>query len=377
MYAYPSTQSDRKSWQPQVDVRRLSLIGNMTSLQSNSPPPPNFSVPSFSNKRYAVPRRGSRPSLASQDSNPTLSTASSLESLSTRGSETPRNLLSPKRDPGAGSNMNPTKRQSLVQDPSFMRDPRPSQPGQWDPSASFNTTSRPPNFSSDTSTDSPKSSIYSMRYPHSVRSPEAPLRPQAKMASFALQQRSGIPTQQSRLSEMLPKPTSGSLSTSAPGNHKPLSTPRNIPTVLPPLDPKTQSRPSANPSEPKSDGHVHGVQPAKTSFWARSARTGQQQSSIPSSLSQPHQVSPRKSMPSLPLGPPVAPPPNFPLPEVPLNIASQHSSVWPVHPSSSRVTSPDLRRRSADVRQLALAGKQRMAAPPPTSRPELQGPNEF
>jgi hypothetical protein len=365
MYAYPSTLSDRKSRESEVDVRPLSVIGNTTPVQSNSPPPPNFSVPSFS-RRYVVPRRGSKPSLASQDSNPSLSTVSSLESMSTIGTETPRTRLSPQRDPGAGSNINPTKRRSLVHDASYIRDPRPRQPSHSSPASSI-PTSRPPNASSpDPQIDSPRSFVSSVYSSHRVQSPEVPLLPPANMANIAFRQRSGIPTSQSRSRVMLPKPTSGSPSTSpsASGNHDSSSSSRKTQTIRSPRETETPSALPATSSKLKSPSPVHEVNPAKTtSFSAVNARTGQQQSSIPSSSSASQQVSPRKSMPHLSRGPPVAPPPNCPLPEVPLNIASQHCSVWSsrsLSPGTS--SSPDLRRRSADVRQLVLAAKQRTAA---------------
>lgn len=79
-------------------------------------------------------------------------------------------------------------------------------------------------------------------------------------------------------------------------------------------------------------------------------------------------ISPRKSMPDLSLGPPVAPPPSCPLPEVPPTVVSQFQPAWRGSPGSPNgsIGSMDLPRKSLDGRR---ARSIRSRAPPDHASP--------
>ncbi|CEJ53718.1 hypothetical protein PMG11_00065 [Penicillium brasilianum] len=69
----------------------------------------------------------------------------------------------------------------------------------------------------------------------------------------------------------------------------------------------------------------------------------------------PHNVSRRKSMPGLAIGPPAAPPPNCPLPKIPSPIAAQPAPVWSTSPPADRFyQSQQIRDRIQDRRQSGL-----------------------
>jgi hypothetical protein len=89
-------------------------------------------------------------------------------------------------------------------------------------------------------------------------------------------------------------------------------------------------------------------------------------------MDQPSQnVSRRKSMPGLTIGPPAAPPPNCPLPKIPSPIAAQAAPVWSTSPSPAQPlpawsTSPPADRfyQSQQIRDHIQQDRRRSGLPP-------------
>lgn len=83
-----------------------------------------------------------------------------------------------------------------------------------------------------------------------------------------------------------------------------------------------------------------------------------------------HNVSRRKSMPGLTIGPPAAPPPNCPLPKIPSPIAAQAAPVWSTSPPPADrfYQSQQIREHIQDRQQSGLSPPHNGKLPKPTAR---------
>jgi hypothetical protein len=333
MYAYSSTQSDRQVKDVEVSTRPLSLIGDVSHRPSPSPSPhPNFSVPSFS-KRFTMSQGSSR----------------SQDSLSVRGDESippsPKEFQSVARpregfgEMASGSSVsNAYKRRSLIYESSFIRDPTPS----------------PSSFSGSRTGSLPSSG----RYHHGVQSPESPLLPlQSNVPQHDIQPtRNSIrPQPLLRANLKLPRPSNDSTFSGSHQVRFPFmsSTRSQTPSSL-----RRGSQPEISPSVSINSSYITTTtstvlsKPSKvlrransstpptlsSSSSSRGTRLQQQKPTTLSLLTPPPptQLSERKSMPNLSLmAPPVGPPPDCPLPDVPPDIASLHHPAWRKIPTFS------------------------------------------
>lgn len=349
MYAASPPQQDHQK-EDAAPSRRSSYVASAHSPpQSPSPTPPNFSVPSFST-RFAIPRRGSAPSVTSDtDDRPTDSTPA--EETEPRRKYSGLNI-----DMGRIAAANMAKRslatEATSNTPSPLSPPKSSTPVPRGIPL-YATPSQP-----------------SSRYAHRVQSP-----PGTSQKPSPSDSRAALPTpQKSRpLMTRLPKHNESdtltalpSFAQSAPGTDRIKRT--SVATATPSRPPSQILPPSLQAARIPSAGGQRASRMAVPT--ARSPPVGsteheKQPTRRLSAL--PQQTSPRKkSIPSLAMSPP-APPPNCPLPEVPSDISARRIPTWR---KQSLLPAPNMEARkqqSPELRQIGFARRPQISSPPTTS----------
>lgn len=323
MYTYTPMPPDQKVRDDLKRARPRSVVANSYSHRhSTSPPTPNFSVPSFS-RRFTSSQS---PARRVPDLSPGQEDVASFSS----STNTPPSAL------GATDHQGNLGREddSFTVDKSNAKARRRRSQAKETPSESDAVdnpllTSHEPSIS----TIFPKR-VSSLEYSN-FRMPDAPAVPPAEFT-----------------------PMDSGREEKPPGLGRPQSETNNSPVAasLPirrPISMNLRSETNVGLAQESQYGNSHLLQNSVT-LVPRPPRSNRipvsnltmigaatkQKGSI--STGSTTQVSPRKSMPNLSRGTPIAPPPRCPLPAIPSTVASQHQSVWredtpPFHlPSSQR-----------------------------------------
>lgn len=328
----PSTQADREVGEVPMTNRPQSAVPEALVCSAS---PPNFSVPSFS-KRYNIAPGSAR----RQNSTSDIKQMSRPEPLS----------LSSRSQYGVHSEPVTPIRENFVEFQSTKAYKRLSR--EYGPSTAI---SSPPL--------SPAASIAGARTPPSRPRRLSSVESSAEIKSLPQQDvLGGLPQRNLRNDEIASIPLHGAPHPPEPDITNPSVTP---PHHLRPMS--MQGKPDADGSPPRGpqshnmsqlrgsssttfrpDARPNMVSSNSTTVCAATGQNGHPPSST-------KRIIPRKSMPDLLLGPPIAPPPNCPLPGVPPAVISQFQPAWrgnPVSPTGS-VDPPrknlDGRRRSRFV----------------------------
>ncbi|KAH8705652.1 hypothetical protein BGW36DRAFT_367955 [Talaromyces proteolyticus] len=400
MYASPpQSQPDRSTDDPEFS-RRLSYVANAPSpSQSPSPTLPNFSVPSFSS-RFAIPRRGSEPSVTSE-------ATESIQASSIDSSTVHPNELRKQQLPGLNIDLGgepvpePAKRHSLIAETTRNNTPTPISPTK----SSFTSGPRGlPFFASP--------SLPSLRYARQVQSPDISQRPsqfgetrsQSPAVTSAIAQRSRPLTR-------LPKPGDTSTPTALPSlaqsawstdrskrtspssphpvsQHTPVSYQTRRPSITGSGVPRaagsaskisvpsvSRSPPSAPPTTalPVVGGidttlHQDKQQPQSQHHSTRRFSFLPQNQQYPIQ----QQTSPRKkSTQNLSLLPP-APPPDCPLPEIPSSVPPRALPSWRKHSIPPRASSLLPAPNMEASRKQSIASLSSTSSTIPTASPEMR-----
>lgn len=343
LYAYPSVQSDRQFKVVERRGRPRSLISDAVSIRApssgrSSPvvenvapvrrsasPPPNFSLPSFG-KRYSIVRKGSAPSQSSAESLRGLG----LSSVPSEEFTATTSHVDSQNDIASQDALYPPPDASDGLFPSPPSSPRTAMPPTLSGTRIVSPNPVPPPART-------LPSIPRLQSPDSTVAPQS--RPSASDTQLQRNGSSSIP----RTLAKFPKP--GDLNIPSRTSSIPMSNPNESGSAskaaaTPPSIPRLSSRPrpirtTSSPeskqvrSPSASTANLATQQPATTTT-SISPRPIPKRSPLPSSDSSAHSQQPgltlRRSLHNMSLAPP-APPPNYPLPEVPAHVVQYRSAL--------------------------------------------------
>ncbi|CRG88920.1 hypothetical protein PISL3812_05955 [Talaromyces islandicus] len=342
MYAASPPQPDHQKEDAGPSRRSSYIASSHSPPQSPSPTPPNFSVPSFST-RFAISRRGSEPSVTS-DNNDTPTDTTPAEQTEPRRKYSGLNI-----DMGRISASNLAKRslagETASHTPSPLSPTKSSMPGPR--GIPLHTTPSQP----------------SLRYAHRAQPPPEP----SQKASPSDTRAALLTPQKSRPLMRLPKHNEPDTLTalpgfaqSAPGTDRIKRT--SVATATPSRPPSQILPPSHQTPRIPGPGGQRASRMAVPASKSPPIGNNEQPSRRLSAL--PQQTSPRKM--SLSMSPP-APPPNCPLPEVPSDISARRIPTWR---KQSLLPSPNVdarRQQSPELRQMGFARRQQISPPTTTT----------